>query len=197
MHVMRGGEQGGNKLQRGTTGRASCHAKEDNQVLATQGLEDQQTNIQKSDEILNQDVGEESNKEENSHFTQGLDSVVQDSVDSEIESEEEHISPLNEDHHREAQVIESVEGIRQQQEIETNALAVNSPVEIDSNVRASQIQGINLHVDFRARDTEKGSRKARRRNLYELSQSFEGNKDEYVSDSYSEGQEQDMTSEEL
>ncbi|KAF7127782.1 hypothetical protein RHSIM_Rhsim11G0108900 [Rhododendron simsii] len=83
------------------------------------------------------------------------------------------------------------------QEIETTALVVNSPVEIDSNVRASQIQGINLHVDFRARDNKKGSRKARRCKLYDLSQSYEGNNDEYVSDSFSEGQEQDMTSEEL
>ncbi|KAI8563374.1 hypothetical protein RHMOL_Rhmol03G0107100 [Rhododendron molle] len=153
----------------------ACHARKDNHVLVAQGLEGQQTKVQKLAEISNQEVVEESNKEEKSHSTQGLDSVVQDSVDPGIESEEERISLLNKDHQREAQVIESAEVIRQQQEIETNALAVNSPVEIDSNVRGSQIQGINLHVDFRVRDTKKGSRNARRPNLYELSQSYEDN----------------------
>ncbi|KAG5562078.1 hypothetical protein RHGRI_004952 [Rhododendron griersonianum] len=112
----------------------ACHVKKDNQVLVAQGPEDQQTKVQKPAEISNQEGVEESSKKEKSHSTQDLDSVVQDSVDPGIASEEERISLLNKDHQSEAQVIKSAEVIRQQQEIETNALAVNSPVEIDSNV---------------------------------------------------------------
>ncbi|KAF7132372.1 hypothetical protein RHSIM_Rhsim09G0175800 [Rhododendron simsii] len=143
-----------------TSENTAYHAKKDNQELVAKVLEDQQTKAQKSAENSNQEVVVESDKEEKSHSTQSLDSVVQDSVDPRMESEEEQISSLIKDHQREDQVIENAEVLRQQLEIETNALAVYSLVEIDSNVRASQIKGINLHVDFRGRDNKKGSRKA-------------------------------------
>ncbi|KAF7113188.1 hypothetical protein RHSIM_RhsimUnG0151500 [Rhododendron simsii] len=176
---------------------ADSHIKKGNQVTAAQGKEDQQSIVQKSAEILNQVVVEENNNEESSHSTQGLESFVQDSIVS--DTEDEHISPTNKAQECEAQVIECAEVVSQQQAIERNALTLNSPEVIDSNIRASQIQGINIEVNLQPRDTKKASRKARRRNLYEGSLSLSDKEyyEEYVSDSDLEGQEQDMTSDEL
>ncbi|KAI8570601.1 hypothetical protein RHMOL_Rhmol01G0048200 [Rhododendron molle] len=181
----------------GWLNRSASHVKKGNQVTAAQGKEDQQSTVQKSAEILNQVVVEENNNEESSHSTQGFESFVRESIVS--DTEDEHISPTIKAQEWEAQVIECAEVVRQQQEIERNALALNSPVVIDSNIRASQIQGINIEVGLQSRDTKKASRKARRRNLYEGSLSLSDNEyyEEYVSDSDLDGQEQDITSDEL
>ncbi|KAI8570579.1 hypothetical protein RHMOL_Rhmol01G0046000 [Rhododendron molle] len=94
-------------------GNAQSHVKKSNQVTTAQGKEDRQSTVQKSAEILNQVVVEENNNEESSHSTQGLESLVRESIVS-ADTEDEHTSHTIKAQEWEAQVIECAEVVRQQ-----------------------------------------------------------------------------------
>ncbi|KAG5547505.1 hypothetical protein RHGRI_013259 [Rhododendron griersonianum] len=124
--------------------------------------------------------------EESSISVQGLDSFIQDSV-----------SPLHEiDKGPEIPNVQAHTSETQQQEIDRNIVLLNSPMVIDSNcnIRASQLEGINLQVEL----NPISARKAIKSQIYEECMSTRGAEyedEEYVSDTLEH--EEELIEEEL
>ncbi|KAG5541567.1 hypothetical protein RHGRI_021413 [Rhododendron griersonianum] len=103
--------------------------------------------------------------DESSNSFQGLDSFIQDSVSPLHEIDKGPETPNVQAHSSETQQVGKITALFQQQEIDRNVVLLNSPMVIDSNcnIRASQLEGINLQVELNPRS----ARKAVRSQIYE------------------------------
>lgn len=148
-----------------TLGNLNLHAGVVGQAVMTdiinEAIKEQQSRIPMSAELNAQDKDERVH-EENSNSTQFLDSIVEDSIgplleDGQVRKNSSEDSLKDSAHSGEAQDLPDAGLEELQREAERNLGFISGPIVIDSNtnLRASQIEGINLEVELNPKNYRK------------------------------------------